>query len=429
MTIRFLLLLITLFASRLAAQSDEWNESGPYENKVFSDSIRSITFQQRGLPLSLPVWMLGSNSELLFEFDEVGDYAENYSYSIELCTHDWLPVQELTPFDYIDGYDRDLLSNYEFSNGSLQPYTHYRLRIPNENCRPLLAGNYILRIFKEDPSDPVIIRKFFVARQLLSIEANIHQSDNIQRQQTHQEVDFKVLHKGMIFANPFQSINASIIQNGNIDGARIGLKPAFIQDNVLSFDLSGDNEFQGMKEFRWFDLRSLIHYGERIKLVKTHLGRIHVFISPDEVRSYKQYFYHEDMNGRFILKTLDETVSTLQARYAEVHFTLPLRHPFQNGDIYIMGALSDWKTGKDNRMIWNPKRKAYEGRLFLKQGFYNYLYGFKKSDQEDVNYETIEGNFFDTENDYTIFIYHRPFGERYDELIAVKTFNTIKGKE
>ncbi len=429
MAIRLLLLLITLSASQLSAQSGGMNESGQYENEVFNDSIRSITFHPQGLPLSLPVWMLGSGDELLLEFDLLGDYAENYSYTIELCTHDWRPVDELTPFDYIEGYDRDLLNNYEFSYTSLQPYTHYQLRIPNENCRPLIAGNYVLKIFTEDPSEPVIVRKFFVARQLLSIEANIHQSGNIQRQLTHQEVDFKVLHKGMIIANPFQSINAGIIQNGDIDGAHNGLKPAFIQDNVLSFDLSDKNEFQGMKEFRWFDLRSLIHYGERIKLVKTHLGRIHVFVTPDQVRSYKQYFYHEDMNGRFIVHTLDETVTALQAQYAEVHFTLPLRHPFKNGDIYIMGALSEWKARPENRMHWNEKRKAYEGSLYLKQGFYNYLYGFKESDQENVNYETIEGNFFDTENDYTIFIYHRPFGERYDELIAVKTFNTIKGKE
>lgn len=32
-----------------------------------------------------------------------------------------------------------------------------------------------------------------------------------------------------------------------------------------------------------------------------------------------------------------------------------------------------------------------------------------------------EGNWFEATNDYTIFIYHRPFGSRYDHLVGVYT--------
>jgi hypothetical protein len=32
--------------------------------------------------------------------------------------------------------------------------------------------------------------------------------------------------------------------------------------------------------------------------------------------------------------------------------------------------------------------------------------------------ETVEGNAWETDNEYAIYVYHRPFGCRYDKLIA-----------
>lgn len=377
-------------------------------------------------PLSLPVIALKRPNQLILEFDELGNYAENYFYTIELCNQDWTPTT-LTYFDYLDGYESNPLSDYDFSFTSLQPYTHYRVAIPNRNCKPKMAGNYILKIYADnDPEEIVLSRKFYVVRQRVSIDENARQSSNISERETHQEIDFQVVHKGLNLSNPMESINATIMQNTDIQGARTGLKPAFLQDEVLSYDLNNGNTFQGLREFRWFSTQSLVHYGERIKMVETYLGKIHVFVNEDKFRSFKSYVYHDDLNGNFVVNTLDETEIALQAHYTMVHFTLPMKEPLRQGSLYIMGAMTNWQATDANRLAYNEKRQAYEGTLYLKQGLYNYLYGYKEDDKSAVDYDFVEGNYFETENDYTIFIYHRPFGQRYDELIGVKTINTIR---
>jgi hypothetical protein len=40
----------------------------------------------------------------------------------------------------------------------------------------------------------------------------------------------------------------------------------------------------------------------------------------------------------------------------------------------------------------------------------------------------IEGMHQETENDYTIYVYHHPVGTFYDQLIGVKRLNSIKNR-
>jgi hypothetical protein len=62
----------------------------------------------------------------------------------------------------------------------------------------------------------------------------------------------------------------------------------------------------------------------------------------------------------------------------------------------------------------------------LKQGFYNYQYAFLRDGDNKLDIEYIEGNQGQTENDYTILIYHRAMGTFYDRLISVKNLNSIR---
>ena len=68
-------------------------------------------------------------------------------------------------------------------------------------------------------------------------------------------------------------------------------------------------------------------------------------------------------------------------------------------------------------MQWNPENKAYEASVFLKQGYYNYMYLLD-------NGKNIDGNFHETENEYIILVYHRPQGGRYDKLAGYRVMRT-----
>jgi len=42
---------------------------------------------------------------------------------------------------------------------------------------------------------------------------------------------------------------------------------------------------------------------------------------------------------------------------------------------------------------------------------------------QEFSFEPSEGNIYNTENEYLIYIYHRAFGDRYDKLIGVHSID------
>ena len=54
-------------------------------------------------------------------------------------------------------------------------------------------------------------------------------------------------------------------------------------------------------------------------------------------------------------------------------------------------------------------------------GVYNWLYLFVPDGSNVGQTAPAEGNFYETENEYLILVYHRPFGGRYDKLVVMKS--------
>ena len=57
--------------------------------------------------------------------------------------------------------------------------------------------------------------------------------------------------------------------------------------------------------------------------------------------------------------------------------------------------------------------------LLLKQGSYNYQYLFLPDGGSTASAGPIEGNYYETVNEYLVKVYHRPQGVRYDKLIGI----------
>ena len=69
---------------------------------------------------------------------------------------------------------------------------------------------------------------------------------------------------------------------------------------------------------------------------------------------------------------------------------------------------------------------GYEAELFLKQGYYNYQYVYIKDGKAQADETMLEGNHWETENDYSIYVYHRKIGTYYDQLVGIKKLNSIR---
>ena len=74
-------------------------------------------------------------------------------------------------------------------------------------------------------------------------------------------------------------------------------------------------------------------------------------------------------------------------------------------------------------MKFNAEKGVYEGVQFLKQGYYNYSYLLV--DKKDPSQRTeLEGNYWETENTYTILVYYKSFSDQSDQLIGVAKIDT-----
>ena len=59
-------------------------------------------------------------------------------------------------------------------------------------------------------------------------------------------------------------------------------------------------------------------------------------------------------------------------------------------------------------MTYAPEQQLYTARILQKQGYYSYQYLGVPS----------EGNFYQTENSYQIYVYYKGIGERTWRLVA-----------
>ena len=72
------------------------------------------------------------------------------------------------------------------------------------------------------------------------------------------------------------------------------------------------------------------------------------------------------------------------------------------------------------RLAYNSAAQAYEASILLKQGAYDFMYLWVPDGSTTGHTAPAEGNFYEAENEYQVYIYHRPFGGRYDQLVATQ---------
>jgi hypothetical protein len=77
-------------------------------------------------------------------------------------------------------------------------------------------------------------------------------------------------------------------------------------------------------------------------------------------------------------------------------------------------------------MKYNTSKGSYEKELYLKQGYYNYLYLYVNDTAKSADIRHIEGSHFDTENEYLFKVYYSDPGDFYDRLLLYHIANSRK---
>ena len=87
-------------------------------------------------------------------------------------------------------------------------------------------------------------------------------------------------------------------------------------------------------------------------------------------------------------------------------------------DIFLTGALIEGMPNEATKMVFNPANNCFDGLLFLKQGYYDYQYIVKENGELADSILLTEGSHYETNNEYSIFVYYRDPGSIYDQLIG-----------
>ena len=76
-------------------------------------------------------------------------------------------------------------------------------------------------------------------------------------------------------------------------------------------------------------------------------------------------------------------------------------------------------------MRWDSRYNMYRGTLFIKQGYYDYLYAVVPNGETRGSVSFIEGDHWETNNQYTVYVYYRTRVPEYDRLVGYSTFNSL----
>ena len=417
---RYSLILLLLICSHTFSQIPE---------KVFNPKIKSVQLFPAGNQLGYPVLRLGSSEQLELHFDDLDPSVKNYSYTFQLRNADWTPAV-LSHFDFIKGFSQVRITTYRPSSVALTRYIHYQAMVPDRNCVPTRSGNYILKVFiNSDTSRLLFTRKMLVVQENATIGAQVQQPYGI-NYKSGQKIQFKVnLNEKLDVLNAQQQIKVVILQNNRWDNAITGIKPTFFARKTLEYNTENDAVFPAGKEWRWLDLRSFRLQSDRVADARYTNTGTEIFVRPDVDRSTQRFNFYRDANGRYYLEPTESINPLWQSDYATVHFTYapPGNRPYPGQEVYLFGQLNDYNLDDTAKMVYNADQGVYQTSLFLKQGYYDYMYVTidKDDPKRKASFQDTEGNLWETENEYTILVYYRPLAGRVDELIGITRLNSL----
>ncbi len=370
--------------------------------------------------LADPVITLDGSRRLTVEFDERADDVRYMRYSLTHCNADWRP-SDLIAIEYLDGFNEGVVDDYGFSHATTVQYIHYRISLPNDRILITHSGNYLLRVYDEsDPDVTLLQARFKVTEQSVGISGQVSSRTDVDYNRSHQQLSVAVDPGKLPVQDAFNDFKLVVTQNNRSDNARILLHPLRMQGNSLIYEHLPELIFDGGNEYRRFETVSTRVPSMNVETVAYQYPYYHAILAGDEVRAYDCYAYDSTQAGRYVVRESDSSDSPTEADYVITHFTLYMPQ-LQGVDIHIEGDLTNRRLDDTSRMRYNPETEAYEKALLLKQGSYNYQYLAVPQGTATGVTATVEGNFYNTGNEYQLAVYRRLPSERADRLLGYST--------
>jgi len=419
---KIIVALLLMVCQTVTAQP-EWESGQVLCDSVYSTKIKTCMLTPLESLIDFPVIAMNSPERLLLQFDDFDFDSRDYMYSISHCNADW-SISDLHSSEFIDGFPENFIQDYEFSFNTKLSYVHYELIVPNSDFRFKKSGNYIITVYDTGQSDvPVLTKRFMVYDEQLLVVAKVHQATLAKGRYTDHEIDVAVSFTDVDYVNPIQDVHLVIYQGHRWDNAITNLTPSFVEHKRLVYDFEEELSFEAGNEYRFFDSKSVRFYTERVQKI-IHDSVDIVLLFPDHPWGNRAYSFYPDIEGYYVPNIMEKSDARIEADYVWVNFCLQ-QNPFvDKGDVFVYGALTDWDLKEEAKLTYDERMGCYETSLLLKQGYYNYTYLFVAEESRTPSQEAVDGNFYQTAQDYFVFVYLYDYDYGYDRLLGMRKITT-----
>jgi hypothetical protein len=384
--------------------------------------IKTITFLQNSAQNEIPIFKLGEGFQL--QFDDLYGNEANYYYEIIHCDYDWIPTP-IPKNEYLLGFDNQRIQDYANSVNALQIYSHYKLSIPNQFTQQLrISGNYMLKIL-DDNKEVVFSRKFILYEDRVNVPIQIKRARTISNLVNKHNVEFSITSSSITFQNPLKNVKVVLMQNGQLNTAIKNIIPQFTVGNDLIYRYDTQTQFWAGNEFLFFENRDIRSTGNNVARIDGGTNIYNSYLFTNNARSNFPYSFTQDANGNFVPRNINAEINEIEADYAWVYFSLSAPTFRLNKDIYVSGMFNNYSLSNEFKMEYNQQKAIYEKAILIKQGFTNYQYTVADN-KGKIDFENaIDGNYFETENDYFVIVYYREGRDRYDRVIGKGSANSL----
>ena len=404
--------------------------------RTFNENIRTLRVERQVLLLENGI-VDGSNPEntLHISFDEMSHDVHFYTYTVQMMNGGMSATASLNggmlSSEYLRGFTTRDITDYEHSINTSREYTHYWFDFPNEDMALTKSGNYRLTIYEDgNPDNRVAEVDFCVVEPMVKIDTKVRANTDIEFNGRYQQVDVDVDFKPAGIRYQPSEISVVVTQNNRQDNSVTMTQPTFVEPNRLRYINNKALIFEAGNEYHHFDAFSCFYAGYGIDRVYHEMGDYHALLFPNEITK-GQYIHEFDSDGRFVVNAERTNDSDTEAEYMWVYWTVPAEQPWFDGMLYVGGDIFGNELSLRNRMQYDAETKCYWLTALVKQGGYDYQYWFvpkvprdqvpsTKVNQSKATLQRTDGSYWQTENEYAVYVYWRPFGARYDRLVGLQ---------
>lgn len=370
-------------------------------------------------PVPYPAFRAGQG-EMMVRFDLLEENYRPVMLRLTHCNADW-KRSVLQDIQFLNTYNEFRISQFDYSAGTKVNYVSYQTTVPV----PIIGGNYLLTAYEENqPDNPIFTRRIVVFEPVLSITANIERSSVVAQRISHHQMQFGFGYGSLPMTNPLQDFSVVILQNHNWTKALVNPQPTAVKPDTKTLEyepFSGELNFPGVNEFRFFDLRATEFRGINVGHLQKRPEDIQAVLALDKPRTDFAYAQiNNDLNGGFFLENIDPGDTQLQSEYVEVTFQLQAEEV--PGQVFIASALDNWRRTPQNTLRYQSETGRYVGTILLKQGFYNYQYWVDEPTGRSSF--ILEGTHFQSQNDYEILVYYRDPARNFDQLLGYRRLSS-----